>query len=740
MIGRAIAHYRIERRLGEGGMGVVYAAHDERLQRPVALKVIRAGLADATLRERFWREARAAAALNHPGICQVHDVRDEHGELVIVMERLEGETLADRIARGPVALGEALRVGLATLEALEALHRRGFVHRDIKPSNVFLLADGRTKLLDFGLVLPVGAEQGSGEGLTMTGLVMGSPRYMAPEQVRGTAVDARADLFSLGAVLYEALSGRPAFGGSSPVDIMFSVLHGEPAALAGSPALEAAQRALSRALAKVPDARFPDAATMAGALREAAATVPGESGASAAVATPAPAGRLAVLPFRMLRPDPELDFLGPSLADAIALSLAGLSSLVVRSTVASARFASATPDLAAIARALQVDRVLVGTVLPAGDRCRVVAQLVEAPGGRVLWSQTTDVTDRDVFSLQDTLSRRIVESLHVPLDASERAALERNAPASATAYQLFLRANDQAMAGRDFDLARRLYRQALEADPSFAPAWARLGRVCRILGKYDPTRREEMLSLAAQSLSRALEIAPDLPVAHHVRAQLDLDMGRVEPALERLLAVVSRNPNDPEGHAGLVTAYRYAGLLDEAMRAHRRARALDPQIPTTVMHVCYSTGEYERALAEAPPHESDRGLVLAAMGRREEAIAETRRWAKLGSDSLHGRWAEAIGHALEGRPQAVLEIFERFHDFPDPEGWYYNGSLLTRAGVLGRGAEVVAASMDRGYFNVVLIDRDPWTESIRGDERFKAARARAEVRHRAAIAAFGGRV
>jgi non-specific serine/threonine protein kinase len=734
MIGRRIAHYLIEEHLGEGGMGIVYAARDEKLHRPVALKVIRTGVSDPHLRERFWREARAAAALNHPGICQVHDVRDENGELVIVMERLEGETLAERLARAPLELDEAVRVGLATLEALGAVHARGFVHRDVKPSNVFLLADGRVKLLDFGLVVPLGGD--GAPGLTMPGTVMGSPRTMAPEQVRGAAVDPRTDVFSVAAVLYEAVTGRPAFDGESPVDVMFAVLHHSPPALDGSPAHAALGRVLARALDKAAELRYPDAAAMASDLRAVSA--------SGAVATrepdAAPAHRLAVLPFRMLREDPDLNFLGPSLADAIALSLAGLRSLVVRSTVASARHASEALDLPALAAALDVDAVLVGTILPAGGRCRVAAQLVQVPGGRVLWSQTTDATERDVFELQDLLSRRIVDSLHVPLNPRERAGLDLNKAASATAYQLFLRANEHAMVGRDFDLARTFYRQAIEADPGFAPAWARLGRVYRILGKYDPARRAEMLRLAEQALARALELNAELPVAHHVRAQLDLDMGRVEQALERLLGVVARNPNDPEGYAGLVTAFRYAGMIDDALRAHRRARELDPAIPTTVMHVYYSLGDYERALAEAPANESDRAIVLTAMGRMEEAIADAIEWAKLGRGSLIGDWASAMGMALRGQGADLLRVFERFDDFPDPEGWYYNAGMLLVAGVEPRALEVIVQAMDRGYFNVALFRNDRRIDRFRDRPEFVAALGRAEARHRAAVAVYGGRL
>src|SRR5262245_15715816 len=227
MIGRRLGHYRIDRPLGDGGMGVVYVAQDLQLERPVALKVIRSDLVDPALRDRFWREARAAAGVNHPNICHLYEIGEDAGSLFITMELLEGETLAERIARGPVPLREALRIGLEVLAALSAVHQRGFVHRDVKPSNVFLLSDSRVKLLDFGLVLPVAATRlaTGGTSVTMSGTVVGSPRHMSPEQVRGEAVDHRTDLFALGTLLHESITGRPAFHGASALETLYAVVN-----------------------------------------------------------------------------------------------------------------------------------------------------------------------------------------------------------------------------------------------------------------------------------------------------------------------------------------------------------------------------------------------------------------------------------------------------------------------------------------------------------------------------------
>src|SRR3989449_8480944 len=247
-----IGRYAITRKLGEGGMGVVYAARDERLERTVPLKTMSSLASDETARKRFWREARAAARVNHPNVCQLYEIGEEGGELFIAMELLEGEALAERLRRGALSVADAVPIGLGVLAALSALHGQGIVHRDLKPSNVFLTPHG-VKLLDFGLARPTDPARerslDSVADLTRTGMLVGTPRYMAPEQVTGEVVDARTDLFAVGAMLFEMLAGRPAFGGRNVVEILHATLHEHPPALTGSPAVAASDRAIRPARA-----------------------------------------------------------------------------------------------------------------------------------------------------------------------------------------------------------------------------------------------------------------------------------------------------------------------------------------------------------------------------------------------------------------------------------------------------------------------------------------------------------
>ena len=476
-----IGPYHITGKLGEGGMGIVYSAHDSRLDRPVAVKTIRASGDDASGRKRFLREAQSAARVNHPNICLLYDIGEEDGRPFLVMELLQGESLASRLTRGPMLVPEAVQIVLSVLAALAALHRSSVVHRDLKPSNVFLSTQG-VKLLDFGLAKPVAAPQTSDSAteidLTQPGAIAATPRYASPEQLTGKPVDARSDLFSAGSMLFEMLAGKQAFQGNSAMEIFHAILYDSPPTLSGSPAALAVNRILQRALAKDPDSRFPDADSMAAELRsvirleDTPARVEAQS-----------IKKLIVLPFRALRPDPDTDFLAFSLPEAIAASLTGLTSLVVRSSLAAARFAGATPDLREIAREADVDVVLTGTLLRAGSALRLTTQLVEAPAGTLVWSRASQVELRDIFQLQDALVRGVVESLALPLTSGERKMLAHDAPASPSAYDLFLRANELDRDRRNVVAALELHEQCVAKDPSYAPAWARLGRARWLVGQ-----------------------------------------------------------------------------------------------------------------------------------------------------------------------------------------------------------------------------------------------------------------
>lgn len=730
-----IAHYRIVRELGLGGMGVVYEAWDERLDRAVAVKTIRETVVDDHSRGRFLREARVAASLSHPNICQLFDLGDDDGTLYLAMELLEGRSLAARIADAPLPPAEAAQVTISILSALEVLHRRGIVHRDLKPSNVFLTPTG-VKLLDFGLACPIdgGALDETRAGVTLAGTVLGTPHYLAPEQTRGQPVDARADIFSAGVVLHEMLTGTRPFAGDSIVDVLHAVLHDQPIALGGSPMVVAIDRVIHRALAKRPDDRYATASAMADDLR--GVLLESDTGETSTVR---PITRLIVCPLRILRGDPETDFLAFGLADAITSSLSGLGSLLVRSSEMAARLAERTSDPVVVGEKAEVDLVLTGTLLRAGAQLRVTIQLVHVPEGTVRWSQTSQVDMGDVFQLQDQLARRIVSSMSLPLSSDDQRTLRPDVPASAKAYELYLRANQLASQSSDWRVARDLYRQCVEEDPGFAPAWARLGRIWRALGAYGLPGEADPYGEAERAFERALDLNPDLALAHNLYTNLEVDLGRAEMAMVRLIQRARKHGGDPELFAGLVQACRYCGLLDASVAAYKEAIRLDPGVRTSVNHAYLMLGDYQRSIdtnVEDSPVVNI--IALDLMGRAEEAIALARSIESAGAPRVIQLIASGSRAYLEGRSKDArrqVDELARYWDPRDPCARYYMTRFLA---VLGhpRALEMLRQTIEGGFYVYAFLARDPWLDGLRTQGEFKSILARAEARYRHAVHAF----
>jgi non-specific serine/threonine protein kinase len=715
-------------------MGIVYAARDERLERSVALKTI-SSLADSdTARRRFWREARAAASVNHPNVCQIHEIGEDNGTLFIAMELLEGESLADRLRRGPLSVSDSVPIVLGMLAALSALHSRGLVHRDVKPSNVYLTPHG-VKLLDFGLARrDAGAATDVTAALTQPGLAIGTPRYMAPEQVTEEEVDGRADLFATSAILFEMLAGRPAFSGKTVVDVLHATMHEQPPALSGSPLVAAIDRVIRRGLAKRADQRFGSADDMAGELRE--LRMEGEDTRALA----RPLTRVVVLPFRVLRPDPEIDFLTFSLPDAIASSLSGVGSLVVRSSAVAARFTGNSPDLKALASEADVDRVVMGTLLRDSDQVRATTQLVEAPEGTLLTTHTVNATLGNLFALQDDIAKRVVEALAPPLTRETVSPLPE-AP-HPRAYELYLRANELARSYASIKEARDLYLRALELDPDFALAWAHLGRAHRVIGKYvegsdDSERQSE------EALKRALALNPRLSVAHKFYAALESDIGHSHRAIVRLLHEAARHGNDPEPFAGLVQSCRYAGLYDEAIAAHAEARRLDPHIATSLLATLLMTGDAD-AISDAGAvaggaDEGIRVMGLGLAGRDDEArqlLATLRESMTLPTFLV---WSDYLRAWLDRRPDEMLRhiaTLARVNIQFDPEAIFIEGWLLCDAGAPDEGLAHVQKAVAHGYFAAPTLARSHHFDALRSNAVFRAVLADAQAGRDRALAAF----
>ena len=459
-------------------------------------------------------------------------------------------------------------------------------------------------------------------------------------------------------------------------------------------------------------------------------------------AAPVLVTRLMVLPFRMLRPDPETEFLAFSLPDALTSALSGLQSLVVRSSMTAARFAGDSVAPSQIAAEADVDAIVTGTLVRAGAEIRVATQLTAATTGALLWSQVAQTSVGDLFRVQDELTRRIVASLSLPLTNHEQQLLRRDVPSSPTGYEYFLRGNQLSHDATQWSVARDMYLQSVEEDPSYAPAWARLGRIHHVMAKYQPATAQQGLDQAEASFRRALDLNPDLPIAHKLFAQLEVDLGRAHDAMVRLIE--RAHIADPELLAGLVSACRYCGLLDASVAAHARAVELEPKIRTSVGHTWFVQGDYARLvtlpIADYPYIVA---IALAELGRGNDALPA------LGEleQKLPGRLRDFVIVArtmLEGRAADSVAAVERIlaSNFRDPEGLFYLSRHLARLNEGSRALDLLQRVVDSGYCCFPTMARDPWLDTLRKKPAFSKLLRQAELLHEGAEVAFehtGGR-
>jgi eukaryotic-like serine/threonine-protein kinase len=724
--GQRLGPYRIEAMLGVGGMGQVYTAVDTRLGRKVAIKV-----SAEQFSGRFEREARAISALNHPHICTLYDVGAlPSGSSYLVTELVEGETLREWLKRAP-AVDRSIEIARQVLEALRAAHQAGIVHRDLKPANIMVRFDGYVKVLDFGLakrIRPAAAlsDEDTVTDLSVSGQIVGTIAYMSPEQIQGQETGPPSDLFALGIILHEMLTGAHPWPRKSPVDTLHAILHDDPPPLPTS-----AQMGLAAVVRKLLRKNPADRYSSAEAVLEALA-----ARASSPAADPAEDRRperaltkLIVLPFRLLRRHEASDFLAVSLPDAITSSLAAIDSLVVRSTLAASRFAGSELDLNAIAEQAQVNSILTGTILPDGERLRVSAQLVAAPSGTVLWSHSSQVSLSDIFQLQDELVDRIVQSLSLPLTDRERRALKHDVPASAIAYELYLRANQLALAGydpRNMTLARDLYLRSVEEDSKYAPTWAGLGRIYRLIGKYAVGDLDENLARAEDAFQKAFALNPELALAHNFYTSLQTDLGRPLEALERLLKRAHEHRNDPNLLAGLVHACRYCGLLEASIAAHDRARQLDAQVRTTVAYAYFHRCDFERTitLCSGPGDMAIKTYSLLTLGRYQEASALLSELEKTAPATEQVMYYLASARALiQGDRDRGLAALQRSLDLPgpfvrDPEGHFYSGRDFSNFNEPDRALQFLSKALDGGFCCHYPLLHDPWFAALRSHGRF----------------------
>jgi TolB-like protein/Flp pilus assembly protein TadD len=660
LIGRSLGHYRIVAKLGEGGMGEVYRAHDERLDRDVAIKVLPELVAQDPERiGRFEREAKAVAKLAHPNILEIWDYGTDEGVTYSVTELLEGETLRERLEVSALGWRKAAETGAAIADGMAAAHSAGIIHRDLKPDNIFITSDGRVKILDFGLArdvetaAPDETHSPTVSRYTDPGGVMGTAGYMSPEQVRGESADQRSDIFSLGCVLYEMATGRRAFARDTAAETMTAILREEPEEPAAKDTGDAPelQRIVTRCLEKNPGERFQSArdlafdlrsiSTQAGAVgtrrRPAAGgqywrwmALGGLAIAIAAIAiwqlaprveAPAPADeipRIVVLPFENLG-SPDDEYFASGITEEITSRLAAVSGLGVISRTTANRYQDSDKSIKEIGEELDVSYVLEGSVRwerdDAGEeRVRITPQLIRVTDDTHLWSERYDRAIESIFAVQSDIAQQVIGKLEIVLLERERKALEARPTENMDAYQAYLRGLSFSAAGWEpetFELAVGMFERAVELDPDFAFAHALLSEAHSGAYHFGYDVTEGRLERAHRAATRALEINPDLPEGHRALGYYFYwGLRDYQRALEEFSIAAKDLPNDSTLLAGIAFVHRRQGLWLQALAELEQVLQLDSQNYSNLMDIgntCSWLGKYEeatrffeRAIAIAP--------------------------------------------------------------------------------------------------------------------------------------------
>jgi len=719
--------YEIIEEIGRGGMGVVYKAEDTKLKRTVALKFLPPELIpDKEAKQRFIQEARTAAALNHPNICVVHEIDEAQGRTFISMEYIEGKTLKDKLASGSLAIDEATDLAMQMAQGLEKAHKKGIVHRDIKPANIMVNEDGIAKITDFGL-----AKLSGGVDLTRTSTLMGTVAYMSPEQARGESVDHRTDIWSLGAILYEMLTGKHPFGKRQDQPLLYAILNEKPKPLSSvrpdiPPSIE---KLVLKILEKDPARRHQSVGEMMNDMRAARST---------AAAAPEPKKSIAVLPFLNMSADPENEYFSDGLTEELINALTKIRELRVVARTSSFAFKGEKIDIREVGEKLKVTTLLEGSVRRAGNRLRITAQLINVEDGFHLWSDRFDREMEDVFAIQDEITEKIVDMLKSELMVSEEAA-RMIRPGNIEAYDHYLK-------GRYFasrfliDKAIAHYNQAIASDPDYAPAHASLAEAYVLLATgFDILPNREAMPKAREAAQRALKIDPTLAEAH---VSLGLvatcyDWNR-RAARKHFNKAIELNPNSSSAHQWIEFLWTYLeGDIDRAGAAIERAQDLDPmniliKIRIGYMHIFRRhfdrAIEFFQNLLELEPElpVAQHGLLesYGLKGMFTEALASGEKMMEiLGQSKISSAHLGVFGYyaaraGQEARAHELLAELEK----RSQEGYTSNFWVAVIHHGLGerdRAFELFNRCIEERDGNMIYITIPPPFDSLRSDPRYE---------------------
>jgi eukaryotic-like serine/threonine-protein kinase len=583
MIGTSLGRYRVLRPLGEGGMGRVYLAEDPSLGRNVAVKVLPPEFStDPERRERLLHEARAASALNHPNILIVHDLGESDGALFVAMEWVDGSTVREWARERDRTPAQALGLMRQALAALGVAHNAGLVHRDLKPENMMVRGDGLLKILDFGLARSV-SPGAVARTATMPGTVLGTAPYMSPEQVLGQPAGPSSDLFSLGTITYELLTGRHPFAAETPIETMHRILHEspEPPSRVNRSLTADFDFVIAKALSKDPARRHASARDLDVDLE----TLECACGSAATPASKADSGprAMAVLPFKNIGGDPELSYLGVGLADAVITRLSSSPDLIVRATSSIAPYQNLAVDPRRVGAELDVSAVLDASFQKIGERFRATARLVETSSGRSLWAGKVDLRFDDIFEVQDQVAQGIAEAMTARIAGSTSVAKARYTP-SPEGYEKLMRGREAFREAdpQGFRRAVALYEEAVKLDPDYGEAWADLGSTYHAMTDSGYDADPSWYAKADEALARARALDPDNPRTRFATAAYRLTRGSKREAYEGFTEAMALAPNMWLIYHYSSYLFRLCDMMDEAEEASRHARELDPSSPWPV--------------------------------------------------------------------------------------------------------------------------------------------------------------